>query len=95
MKIKTKVNVQKEIEVEIKLPYFCKSESGFAFCKVLNEEGHNIRVETYSFSTSIEFSEFLNEGLIFAENNIEIEENEFNEAFEQALETLKNKLLWT
>lgn len=91
MKIKQLVKVIKEIDVEVKTPYFCKSEKGFAFYKVLNEEGHNIRVETYSFSTSIEFSEFLNEGLIFAEGNTEIEENEFNGAFNQALETLKNK----
>lgn len=91
MKIRKKVNVVKEIEVDIKLPYFCKSKNGSVFYKVLNEEGHNMRVATYGFSTSIEFSEILNEGLVFEEGNIEIEENEFNEAFEQALETLKNK----
>lgn len=92
MKIKQKVKVIKEIDVEVKTPYFCKSKNGFSFYKVLNEKGHNIRVVTYDFSTSIEFSEMLNEGLIFAGSNTEIEENEFNEAFKQALETLKNKL---
>lgn len=95
MKIKQKVKVIKEIDVEVKTPYFCKSQSGLMFYKILNEEGHTIRVSNYSFSVSIEFSKLLNELMIFAENNIEIEENEFNEAFEQALETLKNKLLWT
>lgn len=91
MKIKKKVEVIKEIDVEVKLPYFCKSKNGRVFFKILNEEGHTIRVATYTFETSIEFSKLLNEGLIFTENNIEIEENEFNEAFNQALETLKNK----
>lgn len=91
MKIKQKVKVIKEIDVEIKTPYFCKSENGCVFYKVLNEKRHNIRVVTYGFATSIEFSEILNEGLIFAGSNTEIKENEFNEAFEQALETLKNK----
>lgn len=91
LKIKTKVNVVKEIEVEIKLPYFCKSENGSVFYKVLNEDGDNIRVVTYSFSTSIVFENTLNEYLVFAKGNTEIEENEFNEAFEQVLEILKNK----
>ena len=91
MKIRKKVNVVKEIEVDIKLPYFCKNENGCVFFKILNEEGHIIRVATYEFATSIEFSQMLNEYLVFAEGNTEIEENEFNEAFEQALETLKNK----
>lgn len=91
MKIKTKVNVVKEIEVEIKLPYFCKTANGCVFYKLLNEEGHNMRVATYNFATSIEFSETLNGAIIFAEANIEIDENEFNEAFERVLETLKNK----
>lgn len=91
MKIKTKVNVLKEVEVEIKIPYFCKSANGLVFYKVLNEDGHNIEVKTYDFATSIEFSKMLNKSLVFTEDNIEIEESEFNEAFERALETLKNK----
>lgn len=91
MKIKTTVNVQKEIDVEIKTPYFCRSENGCVFYKVLNEEGHNISVTIYGFSTRIEFSEMLYESQVFAGDNTEIEESEFNEAFEQALEILKNK----
>lgn len=91
IKIKTMINVQKEVDVEIKLPYFCKSENGEVFYKVLNEDGHNIRVSTYDFIAGIEFSILLNEKLIFAEGNIEIEESEFNEAFEYAMKFLKNK----
>lgn len=91
MKIKQKVNVVKEIEVDIKLPYFCKLENGCVFYKLLNEDGHYIQVSTYSFSTSVEASEIPNIGIIFAENNIEIEENEFNEAFEKTVEILINK----
>lgn len=91
MKIKTTVNVQKEIDVEIKTPYFCRSENGRVFYKVLNEEGHNIIVKTYGFSTSIEFSTTFYDNLIFAEDNTEIEETEFNEAFEKAMNILKNK----
>lgn len=91
MKIKTKVNVVKEIEVDIKIPYFCKSENGCVFYKVLNEEGHTIRVVNYSFSKSVDYSEIFNERLVFEWGNIEIKEGEFNEAFEQVLEALKIK----
>jgi hypothetical protein len=91
MKIGKKINVQKEIDIEIKTPYFTKSANGRVFYKILNEEGHNIRVSTYGFSTSIEFSKTLNEYLIFAQDNIEIKESEFNEAFDYAIKTLKKK----
>lgn len=92
MKIKKKINVQKEIDVEIKIPFFTKSENGRVFYKILNEEGHNICVLTYEFSTSIEFKNWLNEYQIFAQDNIEIEESEFNEAFDYAMKTLNEKL---
>lgn len=91
LKIKTMINVQKEVDVEIKLPYFCKIESGKVFYKVLDEAGNNIRVSIYSFKTEIEFSEIFYDNLIFAEGSTEIEESEFNEAFEHAIEILKNK----
>lgn len=87
---KTKVNVVKEVEVEMELPYFCKSENEH---KALNADGHTIIVKTYRFATSIEFSETLNEGLVFEEGYIEIEESEFNEAFKDAVEFLASKIL--
>lgn len=56
---------------------------------MLNEEGHTIRVINYSFTKSVDYSEIFNERLVFEWGNIEIKEGEFNEAFNQVLEALK------
>lgn len=89
MKIKTKVF--KEVDIEVKLPYFCKSKNERVFYKVLNEKGHNIEVKIYGFATSIEFSTTLNENLVFVEY-IKIEEGEFNLASAKVMATLIAKV---
>lgn len=91
MKIKTKINLQKEIEVEIKIPYFCKSGNGRVFYKVMNKQGHFITINTYDFIRKVEFLTYLNELTVFSDGNVEITEEEFNKVFDDTLEFLKNK----
>lgn len=91
MKIKKTVTVTKrvDVDVEISTPYFCKSENGRVFYKIINEQGNFITVTTYDFSKGVDFQRDLNEYVVLRDSNVEITEEEFNKVLNEVLDFLR------
>lgn len=81
MKIQKQITTVEQIEVEISLPYYSKSEN--CYFMIPNERGC-IRVWVGEESASISYHQ-LSSSIKEAANYTEINESEFNEAFRKAL----------
>jgi hypothetical protein len=86
LKIKETIIEKKIFEKEVDLPYYCKSENGYSHYKIISEN-LAIKVSDWGFQCEIVMKQSVNH---LIDDAIEINEAEFQAAFQTTLSKIQN-----